>query len=106
MDWEKEFDEIVQRTNYREYTSDRFCCGGDYCIGDHDAFIKSFISSLLSRQKEEVERVIEALKDEPGIYCSGRNGSTDANKLCEYCDVKNATLDKVLAALKNQDKET
>lgn len=44
--WREEFDEIQKSTNYSEYTHERFCCGGDYCQGDHNGFIKSFIANV------------------------------------------------------------
>lgn len=41
--WEKRFDDIQNKNKYTEYTSERFCCGGDYCDLGHLEFIKSFI---------------------------------------------------------------
>ena len=57
-EWEKQFDEIQNKTKYTEYTDKRFCCGGDYCEGDHLGFIKSFIRSTLLARDEEWARYV------------------------------------------------
>lgn len=49
----KEFEEIQKKHSYSDYTIERFCCGGDYCYGDHNGFIKSYINSLIARKEEE-----------------------------------------------------
>lgn len=63
-DWEEQFDKIQSKCKYDDYTDERFCCGGDYCTGDHNGFIKSFIRELLAKQREElVEECIKAMPD-------------------------------------------
>ena len=52
-EWEKEFDRVQELTRYDEYTSARFCCGGDYCRGDHLGFIKWFISEQITKARAE-----------------------------------------------------
>ena len=59
--WQERFDKIVDNTDYTEYTPKRFCCGGDYCEGDHNGFIKNFISKELSSFKEKVREAIKQL---------------------------------------------
>lgn len=52
-EWEEEFDAIQAKHSYTEYTNERFCCGGDYCTGNHLDFIKDFIRTLLSHERAE-----------------------------------------------------
>lgn len=53
QDWEIAFDKIQDSQKYNDYTAKRFCCGGDYCEGDHLGFIKDFIRELLVKEKEK-----------------------------------------------------
>jgi hypothetical protein len=57
--WQERFDEIGNKTHYSEYTDERFCCGGDYCEGDHDGFIKSFIAQILEEEISNYQRDFE-----------------------------------------------
>ena len=62
-DWETEFDnEFIY-----QYGS-AFCCGGDYCDGNHTEEVskqlKDFISQLLKTQREEIIKEIEGIVGE------------------------------------------
>jgi hypothetical protein len=72
-EWEKEFDDIQNKQRYTDYTSERFCCGGDYCEGDHLGYIKSFISQLLTSQRTalEIAHAEECKKHSEKAYADG-----------------------------------
>lgn len=53
-DWSEEFDDRVSKEKFTEYSKTKLgCCGGDYCEGDHNENIKSFIKKLLARKEAE-----------------------------------------------------
>ena len=56
------FNAIVKKTDFTEYTNRRFCCGGDYCQGDHNGWIKDFIQSEIElAKKKERKRIVEMI---------------------------------------------
>ncbi|MES2216647.1 MAG: hypothetical protein V4481_05135 [Patescibacteria group bacterium] len=71
---EERFDKIQESTNYSEYTHKRFCCGGDYCKGDHLGFIKSFIQEELERARGEERKRIEKKYKDIFDWLHGLNG--------------------------------
>lgn len=72
--WEKEFNKIQEKTKFIEYTEKRFCCGGDYCEGDHLGFIKSFIRTQISKAQRELKENLVKRVEGMRMRCNGENG--------------------------------
>lgn len=51
-EWEERFDEIQKSVRFIDYSYKRFCCGGDFCDGDHLGFIKDFIRTEIKAAEE------------------------------------------------------
>ncbi len=79
-EWEERFDEIQRKMSYTDYGCERFCCGGDYCEGDHLGFIKSFISQELKLAEQRGrEEVIEKIKANKFKTYSAKTALMDGN---------------------------
>lgn len=55
----------------------RFCCGGDYCEGDHNGFIKSFITTeVVNDVIDECVKEIDKMKSDISAYSDKENYPT------------------------------
>ncbi len=80
--WGERFYSIQGAKSYSDYTCERFCCGGDYCDGDHLGFIKSFIRSIEDEAERRIlEKVISRLPHK-GVTIGGGSDWIDGFNEC------------------------